>query len=87
MNRPPLGVAAAALPLGTAAYGAALYLGGDRTMLALLALVRTYTSQWPRRRGDLAAKADGLPGVGGSGGDRPASVDHSSKAPPAPKSD
>lgn len=82
----PLGVAAAALPLGTAVYAAALYLGGDRTMLALLALVRTYTSQWPRRRGDRAAEADGLPGAGSPGIDGP-SVDHSSKAPPAPKSD
>jgi putative peptidoglycan lipid II flippase len=37
---PPLAVAAAALPLGTAAYGVALYFGRDRTFRALFDLAR-----------------------------------------------
>jgi hypothetical protein len=41
---PPLGVAAAALPLGTAAYAAALFYGGDRTFRALFAVVRAFAA-------------------------------------------
>jgi putative peptidoglycan lipid II flippase len=37
---PPLAVAAAALPLGTAAYAAALFIGRDRTFCTLLELAR-----------------------------------------------
>jgi putative peptidoglycan lipid II flippase len=44
---PPLGVAAAALPLGTAAYAAALFFGGDRTFRALLELVRAFATPGP----------------------------------------
>lgn len=40
--RSPLLVAAAALPLGTAAYAAALYFAGDRTLRALLDVLRAY---------------------------------------------
>lgn len=40
---PALAVAGVTLPLGATAYGAALYLGGDRTFRALLNLVGTYT--------------------------------------------
>lgn len=40
VEMPPLAVAAAALPLGTAAYAAALFYGGDRTFQALLKLLR-----------------------------------------------
>ena len=40
----PLAVAAAALPLGSAVYGAALYFGGDRTFRALLELARAYAA-------------------------------------------
>jgi peptidoglycan biosynthesis protein MviN/MurJ (putative lipid II flippase) len=39
----PIAVAASSLPLGAAAYGAALFVGGDRTFRALLQLARTYT--------------------------------------------
>lgn len=42
---PALAVAAAALPLGTAAYGAALYCGGDRTFRALFEIARTYAAR------------------------------------------
>ena len=40
IDLPPVAVAAVALPLGTAAYAAALYYGGDRTFRALIELVR-----------------------------------------------
>jgi len=41
---PPTAVAAAALPLGATAYGAALYFGGDRTFRSLLELAWTYAA-------------------------------------------
>jgi putative peptidoglycan lipid II flippase len=41
-------VAAASLPLGTAAYCAALYLSGDRTFRSLLDVLRTYAARSPR---------------------------------------
>lgn len=66
--------AAASLPLGAAAYGAALYFGGDRTFKTLLGIVRTYAAREPRSSGRrLEAEAP--------------SADRSSKAPRAPKSD
>jgi hypothetical protein len=40
----PTAVAAIALPLGSAAYAAALFFGGDRTFRALLELARTYAA-------------------------------------------
>jgi len=40
-----LAVAAASLPLGTAAYVAALYYGGDRTLRSLLGIVRAYAAR------------------------------------------
>ena len=40
----PTAVAAAALPLGAAAFGLALFFGGDRTFRALLELVRAYAA-------------------------------------------
>jgi putative peptidoglycan lipid II flippase len=40
----PIAVAAIALPLGSAAYAAALFFGGDRTFRALLELARTYAT-------------------------------------------
>jgi hypothetical protein len=40
----PTMVAAGALPLGAAAYGLALFFGGDRTFRALLELVRAYVA-------------------------------------------
>jgi putative peptidoglycan lipid II flippase len=40
----PIMVAAAALPLGAAAYGLGLFFGGDRTFRALLGLVRAYAA-------------------------------------------
>ena len=40
----PTAVAAIALPLGSAAYGAALFFGGDRTFRALLELAGTYAA-------------------------------------------
>jgi putative peptidoglycan lipid II flippase len=43
----PILVAAAALPLGTLAYGVALFLGGDRTVRAVLALVLAYAAPRP----------------------------------------
>ena len=45
---PPLAVAAAALPLGTAAYAAALFYGGDRTFRALFEIARTYAAPGPK---------------------------------------
>ncbi len=44
VEMPPLAVAAAALPLGTAAYAAALFYGGDRTFRALFELARNYAA-------------------------------------------
>jgi putative peptidoglycan lipid II flippase len=44
LGLPPLAVAAAALPLGTAAYAAALLYGGDRTFKALFELVRAFAA-------------------------------------------
>jgi putative peptidoglycan lipid II flippase len=41
---PPMGVAAASLPLGAASYAAALYLVGDRTFRTLLDLVGEYAA-------------------------------------------
>jgi putative peptidoglycan lipid II flippase len=43
----PTLVAAAALPLGSLAYGVALFLGGDRTVRSMLTLVAAYVA--PRR--------------------------------------
>ena len=43
----PVVVAAAALPLGAATYGLALFFSGDRTFRALLELVRTYAANCP----------------------------------------
>jgi putative peptidoglycan lipid II flippase len=45
LEMPPLAVAAAALPLGTAAYAAALYYCGDRTFHALFEIARTYAAR------------------------------------------
>jgi peptidoglycan biosynthesis protein MviN/MurJ (putative lipid II flippase) len=45
---PPLGVAAAALPLGTAAYAVALLYGGDRTFRSLVELVRAFAAPGPK---------------------------------------
>jgi putative peptidoglycan lipid II flippase len=44
---PPLAIAAAALPLGTAAYAAALFYGGDRTFRALFELGRSAAARLP----------------------------------------
>jgi putative peptidoglycan lipid II flippase len=49
---PPLGVAAAALPLGTAAYAAALFYGGDRTFRALFELARAFAAPGPKLEAD-----------------------------------
>jgi putative peptidoglycan lipid II flippase len=49
---PTLAVAAASLPLGTAAYAAALYYGGDRTFRALFAILRTYAARSPKLSAD-----------------------------------
>ena len=51
-DMPPLAVAAASLPLGTAAYAAALYYGGDRTFHALFNVVRTYAARSPKLTAD-----------------------------------
>jgi putative peptidoglycan lipid II flippase len=67
-------IAAASLPIGAAAYGAALYFGGDPTFRKLLELVHTYAARVPS------------PGTGGVSADR-LSADRSSKAPRARKSD
>lgn len=48
LELPPLAVAVAALPLGTAAYAAALFYGGDRTFRALLELVRNFAAPGPK---------------------------------------
>ena len=64
-------IAAVALPVGSAVYGAALYFGGDRTFHSLLGLVRTYLS------GGSKLDADG-PNL---------SADRSSKVQPARKTD
>jgi putative peptidoglycan lipid II flippase len=48
----PLAIAAAALPLGTAAYAAALYFGGDRTFRALFELLRNATARGPKLSAD-----------------------------------
>ena len=48
----PWAVAAAALPLGTAAYAAALFYGGDRTFRALFDLVRAYAARSPKLSAD-----------------------------------
>ena len=45
---PPLAIAAVALPLGTAAYAAALFYGGDRTFRALFEIARTYAAPSPK---------------------------------------
>jgi hypothetical protein len=47
----PASIAALALPLGSAIYGATLHFGGDRTFASLLGLVRTYTNG-AKRGGD-----------------------------------
>jgi putative peptidoglycan lipid II flippase len=44
LGLPPLAVAATALPLGTAAYAAALLYGGDRTCRALFGLIRAFAA-------------------------------------------
>jgi hypothetical protein len=48
----PWAVAAAALPLGTAAYAAALFYGGDRTFRALFDLLRAYAARSPKLSAD-----------------------------------
>ena len=53
----PSTVAAASLPLGTAAYVTALYLGGDRTLRKLLRLVRAYGADAPALNTDRSSKA------------------------------
>ena len=45
----PASIAAFALPLGGAVYGAVLYFGGDRTFHSLLALGRAYASSGPKK--------------------------------------
>jgi hypothetical protein len=54
VDMPPIAVAAAALPLGTAAYAAALYYGGDRTFRALLEILRGYVARSPKLAADHA---------------------------------
>jgi putative peptidoglycan lipid II flippase len=49
---PPLGVAAAALPLGTAAYAVALLYGRDRTFRSLVELVRASAAPGPKLDAD-----------------------------------
>jgi putative peptidoglycan lipid II flippase len=44
---PPLALAAASLPLGTAAYATALHYGGDRTFRSLLGILRTFAAPGP----------------------------------------
>ena len=48
VEMPLLAGAAASLPLGTAAYAAALYCGGDRTFRALFEILRTYAAHRPK---------------------------------------
>jgi hypothetical protein len=45
---PPLGVAAAALPFGTAAYAVALMYGRDRTFRSLVEIVRAFAAPGPK---------------------------------------
>jgi putative peptidoglycan lipid II flippase len=48
VEMPPLAIAAVALPLGTAAYAAALFYGGDRTFRALFEIARSYAAPNPK---------------------------------------
>jgi putative peptidoglycan lipid II flippase len=52
VDMPALAIAAASLPLGTAAYAAVLYYGGDRTFRALFEIVRTYAARSPKLTAD-----------------------------------
>jgi peptidoglycan biosynthesis protein MviN/MurJ (putative lipid II flippase) len=52
-----LAVAAASLPLGAAAHGAALYAGGDGTFRSLLELVHVYAAHGPGFSSDRNSKA------------------------------
>jgi putative peptidoglycan lipid II flippase len=57
VDMPPLGVAVAALPLGTAAYAAALFYGGDRTFRSLFELVRAFAAPRPKLDTDPGARS------------------------------
>lgn len=57
----PFVVAAAALPLGTAAYAAALLFGGDRTARTLFGLVRAYVGRRPWVSSARSSKAPPAP--------------------------
>jgi putative peptidoglycan lipid II flippase len=57
LDVPPVGVAAAALPLGTAAYAAALFFGGDRTFRSLFELVRAFAAPAPKLGADAGSRS------------------------------